>query len=267
MKADLPTKKGPRVGFFDSGIGGFSILAEVMRRRPELDALYVADEAGAPYGTKSPEFVLERARDLSRLLWEQGCDIVVVACNTATAVAVDRLRQEFKGPFVGVEPYINYINKEKDRVTQGGVGVLTTVLMSKSQRFNDLKKRLDPDNKVKAFASEHLAPLVEEAFLAKGVSEDLRRRIHDEIRPLAKENLGTLILGCTHYPLAQKYLEEVLGPICVSPAGAVADRLISLLPPAAPGALPQGGYYFLSTSKKQWSWRTPEQTPLWPTSK
>lgn len=260
----IPPKTGPRVGFFDSGIGGLTILAEAMRRRPDVEALYVADDAHAPYGPKSAAFVTERARVLSKLFWDLECDLVVVACNTATAVAVDSLRQEFPGPFVGVEPYLNYIHKVRERADQGRVAVLTTALTAKTARFIELKKRLDPQDLVHAYVSEHLAAVVEEAYAAGGVTAALKARIHAELVPLENKNLSTLILGCTHYPLVQDCIEGHLKLTCVSPAQAVADRIVALLPGACAGARTLPHYFFMATTRGHWEQRTPASTALWP---
>jgi glutamate racemase len=163
-----------------------------------------------------------------------------------------------------VEPYLNYINKERQRADQGRVGVLTTKLTARSARFIELKNRLDPMGKVHVFVPELLADLVEEAFRAGSVTPTLKVRLHQQLEDPYKKNLSTLILGCTHYPLVQNEIEELLGPICVSPAQAVADRIVKLLPPAAPGAQALGHYYFMRTSIGTWSKRTPATTPLWP---
>lgn len=232
-----------KMGFFDSGIGGLSILYQVMKLIPDIECFYLSDDFYAPYGEKSSEFVLQRSRFLTTVLQAQGVELIVVACNTATAVAINNLRQEFPQlRFVGVEPYINVLNK-KDISPQAKVGVLSTTLTSQSQRFLNLKKEKDPDNRIFSYASENLAMLVEEAFIARTLTKDIRSKIKSELAFLKKEKCDYLILGCTHYSLIKDFLEEELGVITISPCPYVAQRVFDLVPVKKEGQFSSEFYF------------------------
>ncbi|MBI2520958.1 MAG: glutamate racemase [Bdellovibrio sp.] len=214
------------IGLYDSGIGGFSILREVHNLMPSVPLIYVADDAHAPYGEKQPSFVQERARTIVEQLLHEKVVMVVVACNTATAVAIDFLRQNFTIPFVGVEPYLNVLNKwpqlSDDRHK---TAVATTVLMGQSARFLELRHRLDPQNRSMYFTFPNLATLIEEEFYHPSANfADFEAKLEQELAPLKDKGASHLILGCTHYPLVQNTLEKILKLKAISPCRPVANR-------------------------------------------
>ncbi len=215
-----------KIGLFDSGIGGFSILKSLIETMPFADYLYVSDNAHAPYGPKSDEFITERAVEISQLLIDQKVDLIVVACNTATAASIDYLRNHFKDiSFVGVEPYLNAYYKLPENKK---VAVLTTVSTGKSERFKRLKERLDPNGEIVQIPLENLAFNIEK-FYAKNMSRDqLIEKINHELIPFQKK-FTHVILGCTHYPLVKKTLENVLMTECISPCPFVAHRAKEVL--------------------------------------
>lgn len=259
--------KRVRVGFFDSGIGGLSILAQIHKSRPDLEVFYIADHSYAPYGTKEAKAVIERAMALTQLLVEQlQCDLIVVACNSATAVAIETLRENFKVPFIGVEPYINYINQNPTTPQKQKVGVLVTALTASSQRFQKLKERLDPKEEVKVYSSKILAGLVEEAFKKGGVDDNILKAIEAELNGLQNENLSTLILGCTHYPLIKNEIEKILNVHCVCPAQALAKRALTLLGARPPESQEIDEFAYMSTTEGVWKKIKVGQMPLWPTN-
>lgn len=217
------------IGVFDSGIGGFSILKEIHRLLPQLEVHYIADDAFAPYGTKSREEIIERSKKNTLDLLARGAQLIVVACNSATAAAIEELRLSFPQiPFVGVEPYLNALNHPNKFPGIERAGVITTVLTGKSEKFVNLKKRLDPEGKIFHLALPHLAGLIEELY-ERGMSSELKTRIVEEITPVRSQGLSHLILGCTHYPLIASLIEEVLDLQTISPCPYVANRVLSLL--------------------------------------
>lgn len=221
-----------RVGFFDSGIGGLSILAALDRQYPHLfDCFYCSDHSFAPYGDRPDELIIERSLFIARFLKEQGCQIIVVACNTATAVAIDRLRQQISNVyFVGVEPYLNILHRHDCLVEQAGpskTAVMTTPVTARSQRFLDLRKRIDPDQKLEYFSCPTLATLVEKIFI--GTQEQgVWDAIDYELGFLKDSHFKRVILGCTHYNFLAEYIEQSYSLQAISVSEAVARRIFSL---------------------------------------
>ncbi len=223
--------KNIKIGVFDSGIGGFSILNEIFKILPEVDIYYIADEAFAPYGTKKLEAIIERSKSNTKELLNFNPDLILVACNTATAVAINTLRDEFLIPFVGVEPYINIINKKNEDLQFASFAVITTLLTGKSDRFRRLKEQLDPDNEVTHYSLPNLASLIEEAYHQGGVNQSIRLKIKKELDHYVSGNHTHLILGCTHYPLVAEEIEQLLSVKTISPCANVALRVKNLLYP------------------------------------
>lgn len=221
-----------KVGVFDSGIGGLSILGELMRHpsSSEIEFDYIADDAFSPYGGLSEEEVLDRARLLTQRLMSRGIDLVVVACHTATALAISRLRGEFPELiFVGVEPYLNIISHRPDLLSsREKIGVLTTVATGKSQRFKDLKHRLDPDQHIFHASSPKLAGLVEDLFYDENLNS-WRNEVEEELSLLKDHGIKKIILGCTHYSLIEDILREDFQIEPIGPCRFVAKRVFDLL--------------------------------------
>ncbi len=220
---------GKTIGLFDSGHGGLDLL-RTLRKTSEFDLLYIADLKFHPYGKMSIPQIKERSHFLCQELLKKGpCDLIAVACNTATAHAIDDLRKDFSVPFVGVEPYLNYINKAPlEHLQRGGVGALVTPNTLNSDRFKRLKEEKDPNDLVSVLALEELAPLVEDFLTHK--DEDL---LVDQLKELFRNDLPLnwqeTILGCTHYPLISIQLEKVLNTRCISPTPQVVEHIFRLL--------------------------------------
>jgi len=212
-----------KIGFFDSGIGGFSILKHMRIEFPHAEVFYIADDSFAPYGEKSDNQIKQRCFEMVDRLIEQGVELVVVACNTATAVSIESLREKYKIPFVGVEPYINILNDERWHVDNKGC-VITTALTAKSSRFQLLKEKLDPKNKLDYFPSSRLAVIIEKYFYLKNESV-LKDEVRRELSSLINNSYSHFILGCTHYPLISEVIEEVCNVECISPCQAIVQRI------------------------------------------
>ncbi len=217
------------IGAFDSGIGGFSILKEIHRRLPALGVNYIADDAFAPYGTKSREQIIERSIENTKKLLDEGANLIVVACNSATAVAIEELRSQFSSiPIVGVEPYLNALNHPTLFPGIEKAGVITTVLTGKSEKFVTLKQKIDPNGIIQHWSLPHLAGYIENLYYF-GMTLELEDKINQELQPMVNQHLSHLILGCTHYPLIAKLIEDRLKLITISPCPYVAARVESLL--------------------------------------
>lgn len=215
-----------KIGVFDSGHGGLSLVRSLLDTRADLQIDYFADLEFHPYGALSDEAVLERAILISQKLIERGAELILVACNTATAVAIDSLREKFDVPFVGIEPYLSIF--ERQAIPAQDAYVLMTPLMASSERFKKLKERRDPKGNIREFVCPRLASLVEEG-LEKGPSLDLQKKIQDELQELKDLRPQSLILGCTHYPFIKEMIEHWTKAQCYSPCPFVAKRVLQLL--------------------------------------
>jgi glutamate racemase len=225
MKPDSIAPTPPSVGVFDSGIGGLSILSEIRRAAPSEHVLYVADSRHAPYGEKTSAFIQDRSEAIVKFLLESGAKAVVVACNTATAVAVDYLRTVFSAPIVAVEPPI----KPAVSLTKSGVvGVLATSQTVASERFATLTRRFGDGARLVIEACPGLAEHVEEGELS---GQDTQRLVDRYVRPLLDQNADTIVLGCTHYAFLIPAIRRAAGPdvTIVDPAPAVANELVRRL--------------------------------------
>jgi glutamate racemase len=209
------------IGVFDSGVGGLSVLREIRRELPFENLLYVADSGYAPYGDRPAAFVQQRARSIVEFLVAEGASSIVVACNTATAVAVDSLRSTFTLPIVAIEPAV----KPAAATTRSGVvGVLATTNTLTSAKFARLVEQYAGGAAVLTQASPGLVEQVESGELDGTRTRALVERYVD---PLLEEGVDTLVLGCTHFPFLTPVIQDVAGPnvAVIDPAVAVAREL------------------------------------------
>lgn len=218
-----------RIGFFDSGHGGLDILQAAMNEISG-DYYFIADEKFHPYGAMKIESLLGRCHHLTDVLVnEKSCELVVIACNTATVYAIEKLRKDFSVPFVGVEPYLNYINHvEGDLLRQGSVGALVTPNTMRSERFEKLKKEKDPQDLVHVEAISQLAPSIE-AFIHHRDGDRFQRELKEMLDGKDFSSWQKTILGCTHYPLVSKHIEVALSTKCVSPTPAIIRQMHRVL--------------------------------------
>lgn len=220
MYADAP------IGVFDSGVGGLSVLHAIRQKLPQEQLLYVADSGHVPYGEKSPEFIQTRSLAIARFLHQQGAKALVVACNTATAAAVQSLRAYFPHwLIVGMEPAI----KPAVAVTCSGViGVLATTGTLHSSQFAALLDRFAGHIRVVTQPCPGLVECVEAGALD---AVHTRALLSSFVQPLLEQGCDTLILGCTHYPFLRPLLAQLVPPhiAIVDTGAAVARRLAELL--------------------------------------
>ena len=193
------------IGVFDSGVGGLSILDEALRQLPQHNYIYLADSANAPYGERSSDWITDRSLVLCRHLLDEGCDAIVVACNTATAQAIAQIRNSLAIPIIGVEPGI----KPAAMQTQNGiVGVLATEATLKSDKFNALLATLPSNCQFIKQAGAGLVPLIE---AGKANSEAALELLAIHLQGIQDAGADTLVLGCTHYPFLRKAIRKLLG--------------------------------------------------------
>ena len=209
------------IGVFDSGIGGVSVLQEIRRALPAEHLIYVADTAHAPYGDKPAEVIQERAFRVVEFLLGHDVKAIVVACNTATGVAVEALRARWPIPFVAIEPAV----KPAAATTKSGiVGVLATRQTIASPRFARLAETWGNGARILAQPCPGLVEQIERGELT---TDATRALIASCVRPLLEQGADTLVLGCTHYPFVADTIAEIAGPgvVIIDPAAAVAREL------------------------------------------
>lgn len=226
-----------RIGIFDSGVGGLSVLRAVRARLPGATLHYLADSAHAPYGERDDAFIRERSMRLTRCLLDHGARVVLIACNTATAVAVGPLRQAFAElPIVGVEPGIKPALAAS---RNGRIGVMATGATLRSAKFRALLAAHARGAQVHLQACHGLAAAIEAGDLG---SAALRTLVERHCAPLREAGVDAVVLGCTHYPFARHLIEATLGPQVhvVDTAQAVARRTAEVCTALATGNAPVG---------------------------
>ena len=239
-----------KVGFFDSGVGGTCILRAFQRLCPDVPTEYIADSAHCPYGNKPPEEIIRLSVANTEELLRRGCGIVVVACNTATAAAIDYLRTNYpEVPFVGIEPATK---PAALRSKTGVVGVLATAGTFHGRLYNETKAKFAKNVTVLAAVADEFVEIVEKwkggkVERWKGADEDipmdaaLRARaekvVRAKVEPLLKAGADRIVLGCTHFP----HLKPVIEKVCagraevIDPSAAVARQIQRVLIRLRPG--------------------------------
>jgi glutamate racemase len=199
-------QKNQPIGVFDSGMGGISVLRELVKIMPDEDYLYLGDSQNAPYGTKKLEEVRELTIHHVQYLMEQGAKGVVVACNTATSAAVAALRQMYPDfPLVGIEPAI-----KPAAVEQPGsrIIVMATPMTLCQEKFQNLMKRYETKIQIVPLPCPGLMEFVERGDLE---GEDLRRYLTELFWSVRQERIDGIVLGCTHYPFVREMIQEIAG--------------------------------------------------------
>ncbi len=197
---------GRPIGIFDSGIGGLTVLREVLREVPGEDIVYFGDTAHLPYGTKSKETITKFSIANVKFLNGFNTKIVIVACNTASSLSLDALKKKFSIPIIGViEPGAREALR---RTKNGRIGVIGTKATIGSGSYEACLKSLDPAVKVYSEACPLFVPLVEEGWLDGEVVQKIAHTYLDGLRSF---KIDTLILGCTHYPLLAQVIQKTVG--------------------------------------------------------
>ncbi len=209
------------IGIFDSGIGGLTVLRAIRRRLPSENLIYLGDTARVPYGTKSRGTIERYAVEDAAFLVEKGVKLIVVACNTASAMARDRLRREFEVPFLTVlGPGARAAVR---RTTTGRIGVIATEATIESGAYEQAIHEAAGQLEVFSKACPLFVPLVEEGETDSGIARQVAEKYLAEMR---EYQIDTLVLGCTHYPLLKSVIAATMGPgvTLIDSADAVADE-------------------------------------------
>ena len=193
------------IGVFDSGVGGLTVAREIMRNLPSEKIVYFGDTARVPYGSKSKETIIRYSRQIIRFLQEQQVKAIVIACNTASAFALDAVRDEFDIPIIGViEPGAKVAAAQTRNKRVGVIGTVGTVGTGIHAEY---LKQLDPEITVFGKACPLFVPLVEEGWLHDPVTDEVAARY---LKELQDKDVDTLILGCTHYPLLRSTIRKIM---------------------------------------------------------
>jgi len=218
--------KDAPIGVFDSGFGGLTVVREIMRQIPNEKIVYFGDTARVPYGSKSKETVTRFSRQITNFLQTQNVKTIVVACNTASAYALDELEKEIDIPMIGVvKPGAKVA---ADTTKNGKVGVIATSATIGSEIYTTYIKQIKPEVSVTGKACPLFVPLVEEGLLEDPVTDEIASRYLLELIDI---DIDTLILGCTHYPLIRNTIQRIVGEkvTLVNPAYETARELKMLL--------------------------------------
>ncbi len=195
------------VGVFDSGVGGLTVAREIIRQNPEEKIVYFGDTARVPYGSKSKDTIIHYSKQIVNFLKTQDVKAIVVACNTASALALDELEKELDIPIIGVvRPGAKVASHA---TTNGRIGIIGTKATVSSGIYPEYIKQLDEDLTVFQKACPLLVPLVEEHMLND--DEITREVLERYLQELKEQEVDTVVLGCTHYPLLRKRIRSIMG--------------------------------------------------------
>lgn len=220
------TDRNAPVGVFDSGVGGLTVAREIMRQIPEERIVYFGDTARVPYGSKSKDTIVRYSRQIIRFLKTKGVKAIVIACNTASAYALEAVQAECDIPVIGV---INAGARAAIQATHNGkIGVIGTEGTVGSGIYTEVMKKLRPGIEVVGKPCPLFVPLVEEGLLHDSVTDEIASRYLSELKG---KYIDTLVLGCTHYPLLRSTLRRLMGDevTLVNPAYETAIELRELL--------------------------------------
>lgn len=233
------------IGVFDSGLGGLTVWSELRRRLPRESLLYYGDGKNCPYGDKTREQVTEAVDFAVRRLVDRGVKLIVVACNAATAMAIDHLRAAYPIPFVGLEPAVKPAALSS---RSGVIGILATAATLRGKLFRETSRRYEDRVRIIARVGEGFVELVEQN---RERTEEAYRRVERLLTPMIEAGADRIVLGCTHYPFLRPVLDRIVAGRdvrIVDPSPAVARRVAELLDRgglrAAPDHLPR--YEFIT---------------------
>ncbi|MDY2814386.1 MAG: glutamate racemase [Dorea sp.] len=194
------------IGVFDSGVGGLTVAREIMRQLPEENVVYFGDTARVPYGSKSKNNIIRYSRQIIRFLRTKNVKAIVIACNTASALALETVQKEIDIPIIGV--IIPGARAAVSETRNGKIGVLGTEATIRSETYTKVIHQLKPDAEVLGKPCPLFVPLVEEGFAKHKITQEV---IDIYLSDMKKTDIDTMILGCTHYPLLRSRIIEYFG--------------------------------------------------------
>ncbi len=202
----MKINKHHRIGVFDSGVGGLTVVKELLNQIPNAPLIYFGDTARTPYGIKGPDTILRYSIENTKFLISKGATIIVVACNSASSVAPEKLREIFNIPvFEVISPAVELV---VNITTKGRIGVIGTRATIESKIYEKMIHNYNKNFKVIGQPCPLLVPLVEEGWLK---ARETKMIVRKYLRPLKQQQIDTLILGCTHYPLLKDIIQQKIG--------------------------------------------------------
>ncbi len=213
------------IGIFDSGVGGMSVLKKIIHLLPDESLTYLADSANCPYGSKSSQEIVALLRRNIDFLIKQQCKLIVIACNTATAAAIEILRNEYPVPFVGMEPAVK---PAAENSRNGKIGVLATEGTFNGRLYKSTKRKHARNIEVDYQVGNGLVELVESGNCHSKEADELLKIY---IEPMIKNGVDQIVLGCTHYPFLIDTIRKIAGNKIqiIDPSGAVANQVKKIL--------------------------------------
>jgi glutamate racemase len=232
------------IGIFDSGVGGLSVLREVRARRPDINIIFVADQAHVPYGPRPLEQVRGFAAGITKYLVAEGAGLVLVACNAASAAALHYLRENFpQMPFVGMEPAV----KPAANISSSGtVGVLATPATFQGMLYASVVERFAANVKVMTSTCPGLVQRIEAGDMG---GPETRAILEEALQPMLDAGADAIVLGCTHYPFVIPLVQAIVGPgvKVIDPSPAVARQADKIISENAPPSERVGTVKFCTT--------------------
>ncbi len=214
------------IGIFDSGIGGLSVWKEIVRLMPNESVVYYGDGKNCPYGPKSDAEIIGISDEIVRLLIEKKVKTIVVACNTATAAAIDYLRRNYPIPFIGMEPAVKPAARESE---SGVIGILATATTLEGRLFRETSRRFSSSVRIVSCVGEGLVEIIENDCEETPEAFEAVRKC---VEPMLEQGADHLVLGCTHYPFLEGAIRRAIGErkvALVDPAPAIAHRIREVL--------------------------------------
>ncbi len=234
------------IGIIDSGVGGLSLTSVLIKKLPKESIIYLADSLNCPYGEKSEAEIYSLTKKMVKLLLKKKIKLLVIACNTITVTAIDRLRREFKQiPIVGIVPVIK---TAREKTTNGKIGVFSTRMTANSPYQKDLISKFAKDSTVISVGSSSLVSLIE-----KGDKEAIRKLLQQELRIFMENNIDTLVLGCSHFPLIKNQIKELLPNVLILDSSEAVTRQVKriLKNNKRLSSSQNSDYNFLTTGNKE----------------
>jgi glutamate racemase len=203
--ASPPELQRARIGVFDSGVGGLTVLRELYRQLPNESILYFGDTARLPYGTRSQAEIIQFSREILAWMVQQGVKMVIMACNTSSALALETVRSEFNIPILGI-----ILPGARAAVQKGRrIGVISTPATAASNAYRHAVQEIDPAVKVWQMGCPEFVPIIEHNRIHEPYTQQVAQ---EYLAPLLEQNIDTLVHGCTHYPYLNPVLKAILPP-------------------------------------------------------
>jgi len=225
----LKNKEKKIIGVFDSGIGGLSVFKHFLNKLPQYDYIYLGDTARVPYGNHSQETIYQYTKEAVDFLFSKNCQLIILACNTASSQALRRLQKEYLPKKYPQRRILGVIVPLAEEVSKKNkIGVIGTRATINSQAYNQEIKKINPQAEIISRSAPLLVPIIEEGNVSKDISNKILKKY---LRPLKQANIQNLILACTHYPFLIKDIRRIMGKKCqvADPGLIVVEKLANYL--------------------------------------